>query len=81
MLYNRIDTGLWFTENCGEKRGFLCRKEQGSGGTKTPPTTVQIPGQCPHAYFAAGGELQNRLQTTPSDTLPVVKKPEIHRTK
>ena len=50
-------SGMWYTGNCGIKKGFMCKKAVGSGdGPQTVPPTPPTTGFCPEGWLDAGSK-------------------------
>ena len=53
----------WYSSNCGEKKGFVCKKSPGSDQPVTPAPTPQVPGGCPTGYYGIGNKLVVVMET------------------
>ena len=50
LLYVSGDD-LWYNANCGEKKGFVCKKDPDVSSPVTPQPTPVVPGYCPKGYW------------------------------
>ena len=47
-------SGIWYSNNCGRKKAYVCKKEKGSDTPIDPIPTDSVPGYCPDGWFGLG---------------------------
>ena len=46
--------GSWHSDNCGERKSYVCKKEKGSDSPISPDPTDPPEGYCPEGWFGFG---------------------------